>query len=175
MIIFNASINNPSSETIKSISALLVQHTVFFGTNWYGAQEKQTLSHTVLKLPYTGPEIGPRMQGSWSNGRLKIPPICPSLQDTCSIIKLEYKLTLVVNVRGISLKKLVNVPIVIGTVPITDSNLLPSNLNIRYYESFLDLKGNCKQNLREEEYEKELEENEKGLIFRPKYPYYKDF
>ena len=113
------------------------------------------------------------MQGSWSNGRIKIPPVCPSLRDTCRIIKVEYKLTLVVNVKGMSFKKLVNVPIVIGIVPITDSNLLDSNLNIRYYKSILDLRGNCIQSLEEEQYEKDLEDD-KGLNFRPKYPYYKD-
>ena len=171
MIIFNASINNSSSETIKSISALLVQHTEFFGMNWYGGQEEQTRSHTVLKLLYTGPEIGPGMHGSWTNGRLKIPPVCPSLQDTCSIIKLEYKLTLIVNVRKISNKKYVHIPIVIGTVPITDSNLPSPNINIRYYKSILDLSGKSKQYLEEEQYENELEEDD----MEPQYPYYKDF
>ena len=172
MVIFNASIDNRSSRTIKSITALLVQHTEFSCQTFYGKPVRNFHSHTILNLPYTGSEIGPRMQGSWSNGRIKIPPVCPSLQDTSKVIKVEYKLTLVVNVSGISLKKHVSVPIVIGTVPFTDSNLLPSNLNIRYFKPILNLKGKSKQYFKDEQYEKELEEDDKSTKFEPKYPYF---
>lgn len=155
--------------------ALLVQHTEFICPTGSSKPAKRSHSYNILRLPYTRPDIGPRMQEIWSNGRIKIPPVCPSLQDTCRVIKLEYKLTLVVNVKEYSMKKLVSVPIVIGTVPFTDSNSPSPNINIRYFKSVLNRKGNCEQYFKEEQYEKELEENEKNKKMEPKYPYYKDF
>ena len=120
------------------------------------------------------------MQENWSNVRLKIPTVCPSLLDSCRLIKLDYILRLVVNVSTLSINKQLDIPIVIGTVPLNESKL-PANPDIRYYKSILERRGKSDQNLEEEENDSALiisegNSNENTLWkFKPKYPYYKDF
>lgn len=115
------------------------------------------------------------MQENWSNGTLKIPIVCPSLLDTCRIIKLYYTLTLCLNFSGLSISTRLNIPIVIGTIPLYDSNLsLPETSNVGYYKSgsknieeYNESEGYSEQN------EKDLRNNEANFV--SKYPYYKDY
>ena len=132
-------------------------------------------------LRYNGPTIGPGIKGDWSNAEFKIPIVCPSLLNMCPIITLDYTFTLVVSVnKGLSLNKVLQIPIVIGTVPLNDANItLPA---IDYYRPIV----NEGQNGSEEK----MQENAPALItsnsnavenhgnqtnFTPSYPYYKDF
>ena len=127
-------------------------------------------------MPYTGPKIEPGMKVYWSNMRLTIPPVCPSFQDTCEIIKLHYTLTLVVDVSALSVNKVVDLPIVIGTVPLNDSNI---NLRaIKYCLSIIDRHGGNKymypEKMELEALRKALRRGRKHdlLYFEPRYPYY---
>lgn len=116
------------------------------------------------------------MQGKWSNAEFKIPTVCPSLLETCRIIKLGYKLTLVVNARELSMHKRLEIPIVIGTVPLKDSSKSLS-ANIRYYKSVVQRKRKNEEDEGEQEYEEKIRINDddNDEDFKPKYPYYKIF
>ena len=114
--------------------------------------------------------------------KLKIPPVCPSLLETCRIIKLHYTLTLVVDISTFSKNKIIDLPIVIGTVPLYDSNIYLSSVGneYEYCRSIVDRDPRIK---RDDLKKKELETigNYKkrfkfeSLYFEPRYPYYKDF
>lgn len=60
----------------------------------------------------------PGSERSFTNVELKIPITCPSLADTCGIIKNEYSLRLKI---GPSSEEVI-IPITIGTVPVVDEN-----------------------------------------------------
>lgn len=136
----------------------------------------------IARSTFTGPRIGLRIQCEWENGTIKIPPVCPSLLETCRIVKIDYTLTLTVNVTALSYNKRLQIPIVIGTVPLNDSSIyLPDFSNIKYYRSCLDRLGRFEFNEDKLTNEERLKINslEKSvddeLKFKPKYPYYKDF
>ena len=129
-------------------------------------------------MSYAGPVIGPGMQGSWSNAALQIPIVCPSLLNFCRIIKLDYKLQLIVSVNKVSFGKILNIPIVIGTVPL-NSNSVPVNPTINYMP-IVDGNGGLtnQQNAQEIKANNSVgvgdNENE-PTNFIPRYPYYQDF
>ena len=165
-VIFNVSIDNRSSKSIKFISVFLIQHNEL---NVRGS--KKFLTNNICTLEYNDPRIGPQMQESWSNGTLKIPIVCPSLLDTCRIMKLYYTLTLCVHFNGLSISNSLDIPIVIGTIPLYDSNLsLPGTSNVGYYKSGSKSIGGYNEN---EQNETNLTNNEGDFV--SKYPYYKDY
>ncbi|XP_062310149.1 arrestin domain-containing protein 3a isoform X1 [Osmerus eperlanus] len=53
---------------------------------------------------------------TWSGKMLKIPPVSPSILD-CSIIRVEYSLTVYVDIPG-AMNLSLNLPLVIGTIPL---------------------------------------------------------
>ena len=179
-IVFNASIDNRSSKTIKSISAILVQTTTLI----YNRSRKHKSSRNIVTLRYDGPEIGPRMKENWSNVGLIIPAVCPSLLNTCRIIKLDYTLRLIVNFNGLTIRKMLDIPILIGTVPLYDSKInLPDKYTIAYYRSIVDRNGRVdgKRSIWHKNYREGLNRNphrsnRKEYIynFEPRYPYYED-
>ena len=120
------------------------------------------------------------MQINWSNGRLKIPPVCPSLQETCRIIKIHYTLAIVVDVSTFTKNKEVDLPIVIGTIPLNDSNKHSSSIATNEYcRSIIDRHGKL-GNDRHDLDKKEREANGdykkrfkyESSHFEPRYPYY---
>ena len=140
-----------------------------------------------MTLRYDGPKIGPRMQRNWSNVGLLIPAVCPSLLNTCRIIKIDYTLRLIVKYNGLmSIGEQLNIPIVLGTVPLKDSKInLHDYSKIEYYRSIVDRNGridgkipNWRANI------EELSENALGnhkkeynhqlQYFEPRYQYYEE-
>ena len=121
------------------------------------------------------------MKINWSNVQLKIPPVCPSLLETCRIIKLDYTLTLVVDVSAFSVNKVVDLPIVIGTVPLYDSNIYLSSVATNEYCN--SIVGRDLRIKRHDLKKKELEaigDYKKRFkyelsYFEPRYPYYENF
>lgn len=59
----------------------------------------------------------PNSQRKFSQIQIKIPPTCPSLMETCSIIKNNYELKIKVDGSGLSVGMCLSIPIEIGTVP----------------------------------------------------------
>lgn len=154
----------------------LVQHTEFIAI-----ESRRSRTTNIRTLIYDGPKIGPRMQGKWSDGKLKIPPVCPSLLETCSIIKLHYRLKLIVNVRGLSVNQRLDIPILIGTVPMNDSNTNLQNISsMNYRQSIINRQGMFKPKISQFVQMKQLKavgdykkETKFELdYFEPKYPYY---
>lgn len=170
---FNASVDNRSKENIKGLSAELTQRIVFIVIG-----HRRRHLYTIAKVSYTGNRIGPGTLGNWSNASLQIPIVCPSLLDTCKIIKLEYKLTLIVNVSELSVSSRLDIPIVIGTIPInTSSSQATSNVT---YNSIPDQaliynKNDMNSNQQPIETNNGAPNNETDANYKPKYPYYKDF
>ena len=181
-IIFNASIDNRSSKTIKSISAVLVQTTTLI----YNRSRKHKSSRNIVTLRYDGTKIGPQMKENWAVG-FKIPALCPSLLDTCRIIKLDYTLSLIVKFNGLTIGKMLDIPIIVGTVPLYDSRIyLPDKYTIAYYRSIVDRYGRVdgKRSIWHTNRHEGLNRNahcsnRKEYIYRlhnfqPRYPYYED-
>ena len=90
---FSAKIDNRTKKTIKSVEASFIQRTTFIA----GAARKH-YNHKLATALYSGATIGPGTLADWPNVPFQIPIVCPSLLDTCKIIKLEYMLTLVVQI-----------------------------------------------------------------------------
>lgn len=113
-IFFSVSINNKSSRDINSITVMLVHEvTVYAGA----AANKQR--DEIAKMRFDQCRVGSGGQGTFTNLRLKIPPTCPSLLNSCRIIKNQYNLELKLDAHGLaSMSKYLKIPIEIGTVPI---------------------------------------------------------
>ena len=149
-IIFNATIDNRSSETIISLSAALEQH--IFTRN----SSKVEFGYDIVALKYPGEKIDPYKLVNWSDVKLKIPTVCPSTIETCKIIKIEYKLTVVIVFIGFN-KKRVELPITIGTVPLNDS---PSSISFPANPIFSS------------DYYNGIDNKTNDTLFKPKYPFY---
>lgn len=150
-IIFNATIDNRSSETIISLSAALEQH--IFTRN----SSKVEFGYDIVALEYPGEKIDPYKLVNWSDVKLKIPTVCPSITETCKIIKIEYKLTVVIVFIGFTKKKRVELPITIGTVPLNDS---PSSISFPANPIFSS------------DYYNGIDNKTNDTLFKPKYPFY---
>lgn len=70
----------------------------------------------------------PNSQHKFSQIQIKIPPTCPSLMETCSIIKNNYELKIKVDGSGLSLGKHLSIPIEIGTVPFVGDKVFTTNM-----------------------------------------------
>ena len=152
-IIFNSSIDNRSSETIISLSAALEQH-IFTKNNSY-----VELKYAIVTLEYPGEKIGPYKLVNWSDVKLKIPTVCPSILETPQIMKIEYKLTIVIVFIGFTKekKKRVELPITIGTVPLNDS---PSSISFPANPIFSS------------DYNNGIDNKTNDKVFKSKYPFY---
>ena len=169
-IVFNASIDNRSKDPIKSVEAYLDQRTTFIG-----GVGSRIHHNKIVSALYTGATIGPGTLGNWSNVPFQIPIVCPSLLDTCRIIKLEYILTLNVDFDAITVYTQLDIPIVIGTIPLIDSNASSSTAtsNVAYYsipDSTVHENTPRANTINDPVPNVGTEAN-----FTPKYPYFKDF
>jgi hypothetical protein len=157
---------------------LLYQHTRF---NAQGFTSEFSLHY--LSLIYYGPKIGPRTKGEWSsndNVGLKIPIVCPSLLDTCPLIRLFYTIALEVKFNDLSGGEIcLDIPIVIGTVPLlNDSKLSVEPSSIKYYKPKWDRIRTIEEIIEEQENENKRvvkEDDINGSRFLSRYPYYTDF
>ncbi|KAG8440703.1 hypothetical protein GDO86_006449 [Hymenochirus boettgeri] len=67
-----------------------------------------------------GNHVASGSSDTWNGKTLKVPPVTPSILD-CNIFRVEYSLVVSVNIPG-SKKLKVELPIVIGTIPLTPPN-----------------------------------------------------
>ncbi len=108
------------------------------------------------------------------NGKIQIPPICPSLNQftsACRIIEIEYYIDLYFDVNTMSFSSDILIPITIGTVPLNNGNttnsLLPS------YESCMYGAGDFHMPNEDSNEKKGKVINSDESSFVPVYPYYK--
>jgi hypothetical protein len=117
ILIFSATIDNKSNKEIKEMKVTLRQNIRFHATN----KTKNTYRDVnVLKYPNKIPQ---RTIEHWNNVSLPIPPIVSSSNGTCRIISVSYTIVLNFDASGVAISKDVPIPIVVGTIPIYDSNL----------------------------------------------------
>ncbi len=113
------------------------------------------------------------------NGKIQIPPICPSFNShisTCKIISIAYYIVLHADVNMVSIGSHIMIPLTIGSVPIQDLNnpgsrpcSAPSYESCMYGAELL-LKNDKKSN----ESKGEMLYTDE-TTFVPVYPYFKDF
>ncbi|XP_072037735.1 arrestin domain-containing protein 3-like isoform X3 [Amphiura filiformis] len=107
-IAISSEFQNQSGRRIKP-RATLYQRTTFFADG-----KSRSVRNAVATLQ--GNTIRGRRTETWSNKLLKIPPITPTLTN-CGIIKLEYFLTICLDITG-AMNLYLHLPVVVGTVPL---------------------------------------------------------
>ncbi|XP_067827671.1 arrestin domain-containing protein 4-like [Heptranchias perlo] len=95
-------------------SRLIVPKAAIFQTQTYLANEK-TKTFRQMVANVRGNHVASGSTESWNGKALKIPPVNPSILDCC-IVRVEYSLAVYVHIPG-SKKLLLELPIVIGTIP----------------------------------------------------------
>lgn len=117
---FNISIENQTCVNIDTIKTMLVQNcTAYAGRN----QRKQSRCIGSLKLLKCRVLSGTKQ--NFTNLQIRVPPTCPSLLDTCRIIKIEYELKTLIDSNS---EWSVSIPIVIGTEPYVGDNVYLSEM-----------------------------------------------
>lgn len=124
----NVSIDNQSNRTIKSISVMLVQNITYIAR-----RQRKKMTDVVAKLELVGCEVSSKSERKFNNLRLRIPATCPSLLESCEIIKNNYEIQLKVDASGLCKAKYLKIPIDIGTVPLDMDKL--SNLEFEKKQS----------------------------------------
>lgn len=95
-----------------------------------------------------------------------LPPFCPSINNTCRLIQMNYNLILDLIPSGCATRLMINIPITIGTNPLTGSKIGPSieYKRIKPYDS----KSGFKLSDKDENYEGNKENQN-----IPAYPFFK--
>jgi hypothetical protein len=106
----------------------------------------------------------------WTNREtlLTIPPVVSSSNGLCKIIQINYYLNLNFNPSGLSMSTDLQIPVVIGTIPLKDQTQSNSlSQQFQYMASIF------KENF---DYQEDLkgEVIESGQNFTPVYPFYND-
>ncbi|XP_071103882.1 arrestin domain-containing protein 3-like [Haliotis cracherodii] len=110
-IILKAEIENMSDGPIDSSSVTLTMETTFLAEG-----ESKTTFEKVAKLQHE-----PILMGDhdyWNGDQLAIPPLPPTYLTSCTIIDIQYTLKLTVSPPGLSLNLDINLPVIIGTIPV---------------------------------------------------------
>ncbi|XP_063170117.1 arrestin domain-containing protein 4 [Candoia aspera] len=97
-------------------SRLIVPKAAIFQIQTYLVRGKmKTFRQMVANV--RGNHVASGSTDTWNGKTLKIPPVTPSILDCC-IIKVEYSLAVYVHIPGAK-KLMVELPLVIGTIPCT--------------------------------------------------------
>ncbi|XP_007441995.2 arrestin domain-containing protein 4, partial [Python bivittatus] len=97
-------------------SRLIVPKAAIFQTQTYLVRGKmKTFRQMVANV--RGNHVASGSTDTWNGKTLKIPPVTPSILDCC-IIRVEYSLAVYVHIPGAK-KLMVELPLVIGTIPCT--------------------------------------------------------
>ena len=159
---FKAILDNKSSNSMKFVSFQIIQQILCI-TRY----KSRMFERLVCELPYPN-KINERTCEEWSNS-VVIPPVCPSSNGLSKVMNISYSAVLYVNPSGAHLGFYALIPIVIGTIPLTQDN----------YENYQPLSFETSRFVAEKN--SELDEKQKGEVtnmnadFLPSYPYYKDF
>ncbi|CAF0904985.1 unnamed protein product [Brachionus calyciflorus] len=169
-IVFNATMDNKSSREIKEMSVNLIQVMRFHAT-----RKTRTCVRNVAQIKFPK-HVDERTVETWQNSVLVIPPVCSSSNGTCRIIEVGYKVVFNFDASGIAVSKDLDIPIVIGTIPLSLQPSMPAP-NIPFtYEGCIfgpnpvdfgnEISGG---NNKGETIESDLN------TYKPFYPFYKDF
>ncbi|XP_055489328.1 arrestin domain-containing protein 3-like isoform X3 [Leucoraja erinacea] len=94
---------------------MVVPKAAIYQTQTFYAKGKmKEVKHLVANL--RGESLSSGKSESWNGKLLKIPPVSPSIVD-CTIIHVEYSLTVYVDIPG-AMNLTLNLPLVIGTIPL---------------------------------------------------------
>uniref|UniRef100_H2Y4Z2 Arrestin C-terminal-like domain-containing protein n=1 Tax=Ciona savignyi TaxID=51511 RepID=H2Y4Z2_CIOSA len=110
-ISINASVENGSTSKLPGTSASIIQQVIFKATT-----KSRTLSNTVIEMNGLGMDGGKSLQ--WTNERLQIPAIPPSMLQYCNIIDIQYFLQFMVVTPGTSINLRTKIPLQIGSIPL---------------------------------------------------------
>ncbi|KAG8145199.1 hypothetical protein E2320_013561 [Naja naja] len=97
-------------------SRLIVPKAAIFQLQTYVVRGK-TKTFRQMVANVRGNHIASGSTDTWNGKTLKIPPVTPSILDCC-IIRVEYSLAVYVHIPGAK-KLMVELPLVIGTIPCT--------------------------------------------------------
>lgn len=134
------------------------------------SSKTKTCSRDVATIEHTS-SVASNSHEDWNNIKLLIPPVCSSTINPELIIEIKYELVLNFDASGSHVSKSLRIPIVIGTIPLTEADIgtPPSYGLLSYQASVFDpesgsiaetnsIKGDV------------LESDSK--TFKPYYPYY---
>lgn len=111
---FDCTIDNQSKRLIKSITIRFVYKiTILIGCHsWKNKTD-------IREITFNQCEVLPFTQKNFSNLKLKIPCVCPSLQNMSTYIETEYMFEFWLNIDESLSAELKNfrIPIEIGTIP----------------------------------------------------------
>ncbi|RNA22081.1 Arrestin domain-containing 3, partial [Brachionus plicatilis] len=137
--------------------------------------KSKTSFRNVAVIEYPN-RIRERSFENWYNSFLPIPSVCPSSNGTCRIIEISYKIVFNFDASGLSKSKDMEIPIIIGTIPLSsDHETNAPNFPFTYEGCVfganpVDLSNEIGiNNSRGETIESDLNS------FKPYYPFYKDF
>ena len=165
-ICFDLVVDNKSNRDIKAPTASLVQVVRLQATTKSKTTHRKV---TTLELPK---RIEERTCENFDNMKLLVPPVCSSSFGTSRIIDISYYFDLNFDAAGPSVSTDLNVPIVIGTVPLAsdDNNRQSTYSNLTYEASIFDA-NQFKQELIDKG---EIMQSDADT-YRPFYPYYKNY
>ena len=159
---FKAILDNKSSSTMKHMSFQIIQYVLCITRS-----KSRIFERIVCDLPYPN-QINEKMCEEWNNS-IVIPPVCPSSNGLTKILIISYGAVLCVTPSGAHMSFEASIPIVIGTIPLTQDN----------QESYKPFSFEASRFAAEKN--SELDDKPKGEVtnmdvnFLPSYPYYKDF
>ncbi|XP_069074836.1 arrestin domain-containing protein 2-like isoform X2 [Pleurodeles waltl] len=117
-----AEIDNATSRAVVPKAAIIQTQTfIARGT----MKQKKTVVASIA-----GDSVGAGKRESWHGRALKVPPLGPSITQ-CRIIRVEYTLKVCVDIPGTS-KLLLELPLVIGTIPLHPFGSRTSSVSSQY-------------------------------------------
>lgn len=128
-----AEIDNGSTRPVETRAALIQTQT-------FMARGARKQKHTVV-ASVDGEPVGPGRRALWPGRALRIPPVGPSILHCC-VLSVDYSLKVCVDIPGSS-KLLLELPLVIGTVPLHPLGSRSASVGSR--ASFLQNWGLCTQ------------------------------
>lgn len=165
---FQAALHNQSHKPIKICAVKLIQQMRFHATTKTRSEVRD------VALVYCPQPINAGEFYDWS-GSLQIPPICSTLNhltSVCRNIEIEYSLSLYFDVTTFSFSTNIQVPIVVGTVPMQSEDRVQNDVALPSYESCMY--GACESRMPSEETGRKGEIlNSDENTFKPIYPYFK--
>ncbi|KAJ1085517.1 hypothetical protein NDU88_005649 [Pleurodeles waltl] len=117
-----AEIDNCTSKSVAPKAAIIQTQTfVARGT---------TKQKKIVVASFDGDAVAPRKRETWHGRALKVPPLSPSIT-RCRIIRVEYSLKVCVEIPSTS-KLLLELPLVIGTIPLEAFGSRSSSIGSQY-------------------------------------------
>lgn len=110
----------------------------------YFAQAKTRSNRdVVVSIKLEDGQVLPKSEKTFANVKMRVPPVCPSLIESCPIIKNQYMFEMKVDAAGPSSPIYLQIPIEIGTVPLMANNMYIALLkNVSYEKAITRGKNN---------------------------------